>query len=181
MTLSIYDFAIDAFVPMLGTLTHLLDKLTAHAAARSVDVASLVDARLAPDMLPFGSQVRLACQHAAHAVARLIGEDPPPMERVHESFEQLSTRVRTTIETLQQVPRAAFDGAAERPIAVVIDAEMAFDMTGLSFLRDWILPNFYFHITTAYDILRHHGVELGKRDYMRNVGRYRRPSAPAKI
>lgn len=71
-----------------------------------------------------------------------------------------------------EVPEAAFEGAEERRIAVVIDAELAFDMTGVQFLRDWSLPNFHFHMTTAYDILRHHGVQIGKRDYMRNVGRY---------
>jgi uncharacterized protein len=179
MTLSLHDFATETFVPMLGTLTHLLDKAAAHAAAKNVDVATLVDARLAPDMLPFSSQVRLACQHAEVAVAHLTGQEPPPMERVHQTFEQLVTRVRATLEALQQVPRAAFDGAEQRPIAIVIDTELAFDMTGLQFLRDWLLPNFYFHVTTAYDILRHHGVELGKRDYLRGVGRYRRSPAPA--
>jgi hypothetical protein len=174
MTLSMYDLAIETFVPMLGTLSHLLDKAAAHAAAGKLDVATLVDARLAPDMLPFGSQVRLTCQHARAGVERLLGQDPP-MERVQESFEQLVTRLRTTIEALQNVPRSALDGAEQRPIAIVVDAELAFDMTGLQFLRDWALPNFYFHLTTAYDILRHHGVDLGKRDYLRNVGRYRRP------
>lgn len=175
MTLSLHDLAIETFVPMLGTLTHLLDKAAAHAAARNLDVAVLVDARLAPDMLPFNSQVRLACQHARGAVERLAGQDPP-MERVQENFAQLVTRVRTAIEALQQVPRSALDGADQRPISIVIDADLAFDMTGLQFLRDWALPNFYFHVTTAYDILRHHGVEIGKRDFLRNVGRYRRPA-----
>jgi hypothetical protein len=174
MTITIHELAIDTFVHMLGTLTHLMDKAAEHAAARKFEVSVLINARLMPDMFPFSTQVYLACHHAKDGAARLTGETPPSIERFQETFEQLGARVKTTTEYLEGLPKAAFEGAAERSVTIAVSPERTFDMTGFQFLRDWALPHFYFHVVTAYDILRDCGVEIGKRDYMRSVGRYLR-------
>lgn len=175
MTISIHALAIDTFVNMLGTLTHLLDKAAEHAAARKFEVSVLAAARLSPDMFPLSTQVYLACHHAKDGPARVLGQPPPELERFQESFEQLAPRVRATLDHLHGIPREAFDAADQRLVTITISPERVFEMTGFQLLRDWTLPHFYFHIVTAYDILRECGVEIGKRDYMRHVGAYLRP------
>jgi hypothetical protein len=175
MTLSLYDLAVDTFVHMLDTLTHLLDKAGEHAAARKFEPSVLASARLAPDMFPLSTQVYLACHHAKDGPARLMGQEPPALERqLQETFDQLGARVKTTLEYVRGLPRTAFDGAEQRSVTIVISPERAFDMTGLQLLRDWTLPHFYFHVVTAYDILRDAGVELGKRDYVPHMAGYLR-------
>lgn len=181
MTPSLYDLAIDTFVQMLGALNNLLDKAAEHAAARKFEVSALVDARLTPDMFPFSTQVYLACHHAKDGPARLMGQEPPQLERFQETFEQLRARIQATVAHLQAIPRIAFDGAEQRPITITVNPERVFEMTGFQFLRDWTLPHFYFHVVTAYDILRDSGIEIGKRDYMPHVNRYLRPSGPPKV
>ena len=178
MTISLYDLAIDTFVQILGTLNHLLDKATEHAADRKFEVSALVDARLTPDMFPFSTQVYLACFHAKDGPARLMGQEPAPLEQVRETFDQLRARVQATVAHLKAIPRSAFDGAEQRAITIAVNPERVFEMTGFQLLRDWTLPHFYFHVVTAYDILRDAGVEIGKRDYVPHVGRYlRQPKA----
>jgi hypothetical protein len=166
MSITVHEIAVDSFAHMLGTLSSLLGKAKAHADARKFDVASLVAARLAPDMFPLGTQVYLSCHHARDGVARLTGQDAPTLERIEETFDQLVARVQATLEFVQGTPKAAFDGAEQRAVTITINPERIFDMNGLQFLRDWTLPHFYFHVVTAYDILRKSGVELGKRDYV---------------
>jgi hypothetical protein len=179
MTLSLHALAIDSFVNMLGTLDHLFDRAAEHAAARKFEISALVSARLCPDMFPFSTQVYLACHHAKDGPARLMGEVPPELERFQETFEQLRARVGATIAHLQAIPAAALDDAAQRTITITLSPERAFEMTGFQLIRDWTLPHFYFHVVTAYDILRDSGVEIGKRDYVAHVGRYlRQPAAP---
>ena len=176
MPLSIRSLAIDSFVPMLGALSRNLDKGAAYAAEKKFDVDVLVKARLAPDMLPLGSQVRLACHHARDAGARLAGRAPVENERVVESFEQLKARIERTIAELSGIPAEAFDGAEERTTIIPLpEGDRVFAMNGVQFLRDWALPHFYFHVVTAYDILRHNGVDIGKRDFVANVRGYIRP------
>jgi hypothetical protein len=179
MTLTIHELAIDTFAHMLGTLSHLLDKAAAHAAARKYNVGDLVAARLSPDMFPFGTQVYLVCHHAKDGCERLMGREPPTLERgLQESFEQLGTRVKATLEYLHGIPKAAFDGAEQRTITIAPNPERVFDLTGVQFLRDWTLPHFYFHAVTAYDILRAAGIELGKRDFVPHMASYlRKPPA----
>jgi uncharacterized protein len=174
MTITIHELAVDSFVHMLGTLSSLLDKARDHAAARKFDVASLVTARLAPDMFPLGTQVYLSCHHARDGVARLTGQDAPVIERFEENFDQLVARIQATLEFVQGTPNSAFDGAEQRTITITVNPERIFDLTALQFLRDWSLPHFYFHVVTAYDILRESGVLLGKRDYVPYMAGYLR-------
>jgi hypothetical protein len=179
MTISLHELAIDTFVNMLGTLSHLFDRSAEHAAARKFEVSALVGARLSPDMFPLSTQVYLACHHAKDGPARLMGQAPPELERFQETFEQLRARVATTIDHLHAIPRTAFDGAEQRPVTITVSPERSFEMTGFQLLRDWTLPHFYFHVVTAYDILRAAGVEIGKRDYVPHVSRYLRSLDPA--
>jgi hypothetical protein len=175
MTVTIHELAIDTFVHMLGTLNHLLDKATEHAAARKFNVADLVAARLSPDMFPLGTQIYIACHHAKDGPQRLMGREPPTLERgLAETFDQLRARVGATLDYLQGIPKDAFDGAEQRPITLALMPERVFDLTGFQLLRDWTLPHFYFHTTTAYNILRTAGVELGKRDFVRHMLPYLR-------
>jgi len=175
MTITIHELAIDTFVHMLGTLSHLLDKAADHAGARKFNVADLVGSRLSPDMFPLGTQVYIACHHAKDGPQRLMGREPPVLERgLVETFDQLRARVGSTLDYVRGIPKDAFDGAEQRAITLAPIPERVFDMTGLQLLRDWTLPHFYFHTVTAYDILRAAGVELGKRDFVRHMGGYLR-------
>jgi hypothetical protein len=161
--------AIDTFVPMLRSLSELLDKGADHARAKKLDPASLVDARLAPDMFPLVQQVQIACDQAKNSTARLIGMEPPHFEDSEQTLDQLKTRIAATIDYLKGARAAAFEGAEDREIKISLPNDLQLEMTGLQFLRDWSLPHFYFHIVTAYDILRHSGVEIGKRDYLSHI------------
>jgi hypothetical protein len=174
MTITIHQLAIDTFVNMLGTLNHLFDKAAEHAASRKYNVGDLATARLAPDMFPFSTQVYLACHHAKDGPERLMGHEPLAIERFHENFDQLGARVQGTLDYLRGIPETAFEGAEQRLIKITINPERVFEMTGFQFLRDWTLPHFYFHVVTAYDILRAGGIELGKRDYVRHLVPYLR-------
>ncbi len=173
MSISIYDLATSSFIPRLRTLSALLDKAADHARDRSLDIATLVQGRLAPDMYTLRQQVQFACYQAKDGVARLTGEDGGPPDDIGDGLADLVARIQETVELLEATPTIAFEGAEERTIIIPIPGgDMIFEMTGYQFLRDWALPHFYFHVVTAYDILRHLGVEIGKRDYMRGVGGY---------
>ena len=175
MTITIHELAIDTYVHMLGTLTHVLDKATKHAEARKFNPADLAGARLAPDMFPLSTQVYLACHHAKDGAARLTGKEPLALERgVQWTFEQLGPQIQSAIDHVRGIPNSAFDGAETRKVVITINPERVFEMTGLQFLRDWSLPHFYFHVVTAYDILRDAGVEIGKRDYVPHMTSYLR-------
>jgi hypothetical protein len=176
MSISVHAIASGTFVPMLRSLSRVLDKGAAHADAKKFDPAVLVKARLAPDMFTLAQQVQLACHHAKDAMARLTGQDPPQYGSADETFDELKARIRSTIEALESTPAAAFEGAEDRDVVIPLPGgEMAFEMKGYQLLRDWALPHFYFHVVTAYDILRHNGVDIGKRDYVGNVSGYLRP------
>lgn len=170
------SLAMGTFVPLLRNLSGVLDKGAAHATAKGFDPEVLVTARLAPDMFSLDKQVEYACFHAKDAVARLSGGTPPERNEPADTLGGMKARIEAAIAALEAAPPGAFDGAHER--AIVMDlpgSEMAFEMTGYELLRDWALPHFYFHMVTAYDILRHSGVDIGKRDYLAGVGRYLRP------
>jgi len=171
--ISLYAMAIETFAPMLRSLSNILDKGAEHAKAKSLDSAALVKARLAPDMYTLAQQVQLACDHAKDSTARLIGQESPRIENNEQTLDELKARIARTIDYLQKVRATAFEGADDRVITIPIPAnDMEFEMNGVQFLRDWAMPHFYFHVVTAYDILRHSGVEIGKRDYMSHVGGY---------
>ncbi|MGE5161464.1 MAG: DUF1993 domain-containing protein [Betaproteobacteria bacterium] len=160
-------FALSApvFVRMLRNLDGVLDKGAAHAAARKIDPAVLVGARLYPDMFPLATQVRIACDFAKGAAARLTGNEPPKYEDNEATFEDLKARIAKTIAYVEGFKPGQFEGAEARTITMKMRGEdKTFD--GVVYLSNIVLPNFYFHVTTAYDILRHNGVELGKRDFI---------------
>jgi hypothetical protein len=166
---------------MLKSLSNILDKGAEHARASKSDSAALVNARLAPDMYTLAQQVQIACDQAKDATARLTVQDAPQFENDEKTIEELKARIAKTIDYIQGVRAAAFEGTEDRKIIIPIpENNMEFEMNGLQFLRDWALPHFYFHVVTAYDILRHNGVDLGKRDYMSQVGGYlRQRNSPA--
>ena len=160
-----YALSAPVFVRMLGNLGTVLDKGAAYTAARKIDPAVLVNARLYPDMLPLAAQVRIAADFAKAAVARLTGNEPPKYEDNETSFEDLKARVAKTVAYVETFKPEQFADAATRTVTMKMRGEdKSFD--GTTYLANIVLPNFYFHITTAYDILRHNGVELGKRDFI---------------
>jgi len=164
-----YALSVEVFTHALGNLTWILQKGENSAAERKFDPNVLLAARLAPDMLPLARQVQIACDLAKNSVARLAGQDPPRFEDTETSIEQLRTRVARTIDFLRSVPASSFEGAETRDIKLPA-GERTLEFKGLDFLQRWAIPNVFFHITTAYDILRHNGVDLGKRDFL-NAGR----------
>ena len=160
-------FALSApvFVRMLGNLSAVLDKGAAHAAARKIEPAVLVNARLSPDMFPLSAQIRIAGDFAKGAVARLTGSEPPKFDDNEATIDELKARIAKTVAYVEEFRPEQFEGAETRMVTLKLRGEdRSFD--GLTYLANIVLPNFYFHATTAYDILRHNGVELGKRDFV---------------
>jgi uncharacterized protein len=172
MDMWMHDLAIETFAPMLRTVSEILEKGAAHAAAKGFDPAVLVGARLAPDMFALAEQVRQACSHAQDATQRLTGRNAPSDDGDDASIDALRSRIARTVVYLERVPASAFDGAADKTVEIPMPNGGAIVMNGRQFLRDWALPHFYFHVVTAYAILRHNGVDIGKRDYLSRVGVY---------
>jgi hypothetical protein len=170
MTDPIRDIALGTFTPLLRTLSGLLDKGDAHMRAKGSDFDTLAAARLAPDMFTLAQQVQFTCDLALDGVALLTGQPSPPVAASDASLDGLKGRIARTVASLENLPGAAFQGAQERTISKPLQGELVLEMKGLPFLRDWSLPNFYFHLVTAYDILRHNGVDIGKRDYLVHIG-----------
>lgn len=166
MTISMYSASVPVFRNMLGNLSHFLDKAQAHAEAKKFDPLVLTDYRLAPDMLPFRKQVQIACDAAKNGLARLSGVEAPKFEDTETSFAELKERIRKTIDYLDSVPRAKIDGCEDKDITFPVGRETTRTMKGEAYLLNWALPNLFFHVTTAYAILRHNGVELGKGEYL---------------
>jgi hypothetical protein len=177
MSLSAYAMSVETFAPMLRGLSELLDKGAEHAKAAALEPETLVKARLAPDMYSLATQVTLACYHAENGAAQLTGrERPPPQSEVEgKTFDELKDRIAKALDYLESSQEASFESAETRAIEIPIPNDMVIAMNGAEFLRDWALPHFYFHLVTAYDILRHNGVSIGKRDYARTVSRHIRP------
>ena len=170
MSSSIHTMTIDTFVPMLRSLAKIFDKAIAHAKAKSFDGTVLANARLAPDMFPLIKQVQIACDMAKNGAARLMGREPPRFEDNEQTLEELKARIAKTIDYLEKAEPDAFQGAEDRDIRIPFPDGRQLEMKGLQLLRDWTLPHFYFHVVTAYDILRHNGVEIGKLDYLSHIG-----------
>ena len=174
MTITMYTMAVDSFAPMLASLSAILDKAAAHAADTSADLAN---ARLAPDMFSLAQQVQSACHHAQDGVGRLTGRPPSQPEPVGATLDDLKKRIAETVAYLNSVDPAAFAGAEARDCGIEIPGTIVIDMNGLQFLRAWALPHFYFHLVTAYGILRSQGVTIGKQDYLSQVAAFIRPAA----
>ena len=165
MALSFYDISVPVFLRGLGQLSHLLDKGLAHAQAEGIDPTVLVNARLAPDMFTLAGQVQSASDASKLGTARIAGITAPSFSDTETTYAELQARVGKTVDFLQGVDRALIDGFEERPVTMKVRGnELKF--TAQRYLLQFALPNFFFHLTTAYDLLRHSGVPLGKMDYL---------------
>jgi hypothetical protein len=165
MKAPMHAFSVELFSNILGNLSWILEKGAASAANRKIEPAVLLAARLAPDMLPLTRQIQIAGDIAKNSVARLAGQEPPRFEDNESTIEQLRARLARTIDFLKSVPASAFEGAETRDIKVPA-GERTLEFKGLAFLQTWAIPNVFFHVTTAYNILRHNGVDLGKKDFI---------------
>jgi hypothetical protein len=165
MKISMYALSHDVFKKSLTQLQHVMEKGVANAKARSFDTSVLVSARLAPDMLPFSKQVQLTSDFAKNSMARLAGVDPPKFEDSETTMDELLARVKKTLEYIDTVPAAALEGSETRDIKIPL-RDRTIEFKGLPFLQNWALPNFFFHFVTAYNLLRHNGVDIGKRDFL---------------
>ena len=167
MTISMYKASVPVFVQFLTSLSAVLDKAAAYAEAKKVEPSVLLNTRLAPDMFPLVRQVRAATDHAINACARLAGADMPSFSNTETTIPELKDRIAKTIDFLKSFKPAQIDGSEDKNIHLKLGPREV-DYKGMQYLLGFALPNFYFHVTTAYDILRHNGVELAKRDYIGN-------------
>lgn len=165
MTISMYQASVPVFIRQLGNLSAILDKAIAHASSAGIDPAELVSARLAPDMLPLSSQIQIASDTAKGCAARLAGVDVPRWEDTESTLPELKARIAKTLDFLKGFRPEQIDGSEAREITLKMrDRELKF--SGIGYLLRYAMPNFSFHVVTAYDLLRHKGVPLGKRDYL---------------
>lgn len=165
MSLSLYDLSVPVFTQSLKALAELLKKAEAHADAKSIDHSVFLTARLAPDMFALTRQVQLATDFAKGGSARTAGVDVPSYADTETSFAELHARIEKTIAFINAIPKEKFTGAEDRDVVVPMRPEPKTFNT-LTYLRHGALANFFFHTTTAYNILRHNGVEIGKRDFL---------------
>lgn len=170
MPFTLHEASAPVFARSLADMEGWLDKAGAWAAAEGRDEAALMEARLAPDMRPLPAQFQMASDNAKNAVARLAGIEAPVMADTESSFAELRERLRRTIAFVEGVDPAALEGAEDRPVELRLPNGAGWRWTGREYLTRFALPNFFFHVTTAYAILRHAGVGLGKPDYLRHVG-----------
>ena len=160
-----YNATVPMFKTLLGALSKNLDKAAALAIAKNIDPLVLTSARLAPDMLPLSRQVQIASDGVRGCLARLAGLDMPVMEDTEKTIDELKARIAKTIAYLDSFTPAQIDGSEGREVVLKMrSGEMKF--TGQNYLFQFVIPNFTFHCTTAYNILRHNGVEIGKRDFL---------------
>lgn len=165
MTISIYAASVPGLRKMLSSLATILKKAAEHADSRKIEPGVFLNARLFPDMFPLVKQVQIATDHAKGCVARLAGVDVPKYEDDETTFDALQARIARTIAFLDGFTPGQIDGSEEREIVLQL-RENRLEFKGGEYLFDWVLPNFYFHMTTAYAILRHSGVDIGKKDFM---------------
>jgi hypothetical protein len=166
MSISMHSASAPVFVKMLGNLLGWLDKAEAHAAARKFDAANYLGLRLAPDMLPLTRQVQIASDSAKGAMARLAGVEAPKWEDNEATLPEVRARIRKTIDYVQGFSAAQIDGSEGREITIPRRSGEPLKFSGETFLKHYALPNFFFHVTTAYALLRHAGVDVGKSDYL---------------
>ncbi|HYM29275.1 MAG TPA: DUF1993 domain-containing protein [Steroidobacteraceae bacterium] len=165
MKAPMHALSVEVFANSLTSLSWILEKAATNAASRKIEPAVLLSARLAPDMLPLTRQVQIACDIAKNSAARLAGQEPLPFEDNETTLEELRARIARCIDYIRGLPASAFEGAEARDIKVPT-RERTLEFKGLEFLQRWAIPNVFFHVTTAYNILRHNGVDLGKRDFL---------------
>lgn len=165
MSISMYSASVPILVRALDNLQSWFDKAEAFAAARKFDPQVLLAARLAPDMLPFTKQVQIACDSAKFGVARLSGVEAPKFDDTEVSLADLRQRIAKTLEYIRSVPAQRLDGTEDKDI-VVPRRDGSMTLKGEFYLKHYVLPNVFFHVTTAYALLRHNGVDLGKGDFL---------------
>jgi hypothetical protein len=166
MAMSMYAASVPVFQHMLRNLIHILEKGEANAQTRKFEPAVLTTARLAPDMLPLARQILIACDAPKLGIARISGIEAPKFEDNEVTFADLKARIQKTLDYLESVPAKAIDGTEDKEITFPVGREKTLTMKAQAYLTTWVLPNFFFHVTTAYAILRHNGVDLGKSDYL---------------
>jgi hypothetical protein len=165
MNISMYQASAPRFINMLNNLSAILDKAQAHAEAKKIDPLVLTADRLFPDMLPLARQVQIASDGAKGAVARLAGVEIPKYEDTEQTFAELKARIAKTIAFVQSIKPAQLEGTEDKEVVLKLGGKDVM-FKGMQYLLGHALPNFYFHVVTAYNILRHDGVEIGKRDYI---------------
>jgi hypothetical protein len=165
MTLSMYQASVPLLVRMLTNLKAILQKAAAHAQAKKIDESVLLGSRLYPDMFPLTRQVQIACDFARGTGARLAGMEPPAYDETERTFAELISRADRSIEFLRTLKAQQIDGSETREIIRPLRGEQK-KFTGINYLLQFALPNFFFHVTTAYAILRHNGIEVGKNDFI---------------
>lgn len=164
--MSFHDAAVPAFLQILGALHGILEKAEAHCKAKNIQPEVLLSARLYPDMLPFARQIQLVCDFAAKGCARLTGSEVPSTPDTEKTFEELRERIARTIDYVKSFKPAQFEGADARDVTFLVGPSNQMTLKGQQFLSGFSFPNFYFHAAIAHGILRHNGVEIGKRDFM---------------
>ena len=165
MKISMHAMSHEVFRKALTQLLHIMEKGVASASARNFDTSVLVNARLAPDMFPFVKQIQLTSDFAKNSMARLAGVDPPRFDDSETTMDELVARVKKTLEYIATIPASAFEGSETRDIKIPL-RDRTLEMKGLPYLQNWAIPNFFFHYVTAYNLLRHNGVDVGKRDFL---------------
>lgn len=169
MAISMYRASVPVFLQMLPAISGCLDKGAAYAAAKKIDPTVLLQSRLFPDMYPLVRQVQIAADFAKGSVARLAGVEPPKFDDTEATIDELKARIAKTVAFVKEFRPSQIDGSEERDITLPLGGQTR-SFKGEAYLIGFALPNFFFHATTAYDILRHNGVELTKADYMRAPG-----------
>jgi len=165
MKVSIHSLAVVQVTHTLNQVLGLLDKGVAYAEAKKFDPAVLANARLAPDMHPLIRQIQFISDTSKFGVARLAGVEAPKFEDNEKTVDELKARITKTIDWIRTVPASAFEGGEDRDIKITVPGRVI-EMDGLTYLRGWLLPNFFFHVSMVYAILRHNGVDVGKRDFL---------------
>jgi hypothetical protein len=168
MAISLYDFCIPALTHGLNNLSALLDKAAAHAEAKKFDSLALAQARLFPDMHPFNRQVQIACDTAKGAAGRLAQAEIPKHADTETTIPELKARIAKTVDYLKSITPAQMQGAESRDVELKFPSG-SWKFSGVGYLTDFVLPNFYFHVSMAYALLRNNGVEIGKRDYLGDI------------
>lgn len=166
MTISMYQASIPTLIRTLNSLTEILKKGEAHAEAKNIDPTVLINSRLYPDMFPLARQIQIASDTARRSAARLAGVEAPKVEDTETTFSELMDRLQQTVVYLKTFTAEQIDGTEEKDITMPIGKGETMTMQGWPYLSFFVLPNVYFHVTTAYAILRHNGVDIGKRDYL---------------
>jgi hypothetical protein len=165
MAISMYQASVPQFKKMLSNLSIILKKGEAYATAKKIDGSVLTGERLFPDMFPLSKQVQIACDQVKNGMARLAGIEPPKFDDSETTFAELQERIAKTIAFIDGIQPAQVDGTEAKEIKFSIK-EWHFEFVGEQYLLTWIIPNFYFHVTTTYNLLRSNGVEIGKTDYL---------------